>query len=109
MFRFRLALALGMTVGELESRMSNRELHEWAEFSGLYPFMPERMDFVGGVVASTIANVHRGRGQKAFSPDDFIADYSRKSKIDDPELMGAAFAAFAAMHNAALENGVKHG
>lgn len=36
-----------------------------------------RADHQAGVVASTIANVHRGRGAKAFTAQDFMPQTSK--------------------------------
>lgn len=71
MFYFRLALALGMTVGELLGRASGRELTEWTAYYKLEPFGEERADVRAGVVASVIANVHRGKN-RPFRPTDFM-------------------------------------
>lgn len=38
----------------------------------LEPWGPMRSDLAAGVVASTIANVHRGKDQAAFKPLDFM-------------------------------------
>lgn len=73
MFLHRLCLALGgMTVRELERRMSAGEFHDWLVYYAQEPFGEDRADLRAGIVASTIANVHRGKGGKAFSPRDFM-------------------------------------
>lgn len=41
-------------------------------FYALEPFGPERQDLQAGIVASTIANVNRTRGQDPYSPLDFM-------------------------------------
>lgn len=69
---FRLALALGMTVEELGVRMSAKELAEWIGFDRLSPIGDERGDLRAGIVASTIANCHRGRGTQPFRASDFM-------------------------------------
>jgi len=35
----------------------------------------DTLDFRAGIVASTVANCNRGKGQKAFKPKDFMPDY----------------------------------
>lgn len=67
-----------MTVGELLSRVSSAELTEWMAFDLVDPFGAERADLRAGIVASTIANVNRGKGKKAYSPKDFMPDYRPK-------------------------------
>jgi hypothetical protein len=42
------------------------------KFTSLEPFLSERVDIAGGIVAVTIANVNRGKGSKAFSLEDFL-------------------------------------
>lgn len=36
------------------------------------PFGEQRADLRSGIIASTVANVNRGRRQKAFQPTDFM-------------------------------------
>ncbi len=62
---FKLALALGMTVAELENRMSYHELMEWLAFHNLEPFGDEWRQV--GMQCSTIANYapfRKGRGRQ---------------------------------------------
>lgn len=61
-----------MTVGELKDRLSVKEFHDWEAFYLLEPFLPERVDIAGALVSSTLANVNRGKNQKAFSMSDFM-------------------------------------
>lgn len=61
-----------MTVGELLSRISSRELSEWMEYAKLEPFGEERADLRAGIVAATVANAHRKRGARALRPADFM-------------------------------------
>lgn len=69
---FRLALALGMPVRELLSRIGSDELTEWMAFYQLEPFGDFRADFRSGVMAATFANAHRSKDAKAFTPEDFM-------------------------------------
>ena len=48
-----------MTVAELLSRTTSRELSEWMVYYELEPFGEERADLRAGIVASTVANVNR--------------------------------------------------
>ena len=52
--------------------MSSRELSEWMAFYTIDPFDERRGDLRAGLVASTIANVHRGKNQPPFKPLDFM-------------------------------------
>jgi hypothetical protein len=61
-----------MTVAELEDRMGVGELERWKAFERVEPFLPFRTDLAAGIVASTVANVNRGRNSAAFEPLDFM-------------------------------------
>jgi hypothetical protein len=65
-------LALGSTVGELEQRLSLREYWEWQEFFRLEPPIGERVDLMGALVASILANIHRKQGASQIEIDDFM-------------------------------------
>jgi hypothetical protein len=89
---FRLALALGRTVAELEETMSGRELTEWMAYDSLEPFGEQRADLRSGIVASTIANCHRSRGP-AFKPQDFMP-FVEKPSADPATALHALRKAF---------------
>lgn len=59
MFLFRLALALGCTVGELEHRLSAAELAEWRAYSQIEPFGERRADQRAWLAVAALLNVHR--------------------------------------------------
>ena len=59
-FKFRLALALGRTVAELEETISSDELTQWIAFYNMEPFGSERDNIHAGIIASTLANIHGG-------------------------------------------------
>ncbi len=63
-----------MTVGELLSRISSRELSEWMAFFQMEPWGCEVDDWRFGMLASVIANVNRDpkRQRKPFRPQDFV-------------------------------------
>lgn len=90
-----------MTVGELGSRMSSAEFSEWIEFESLEPFGAMHLEFIGGQVCSTVANVNRDpkHNPKPYAPDDFMpalnAEFTRNKKpVEAPELTEAQKAAF---------------
>jgi len=79
-FKFRLALALGMTVRQLETQIENSELMEWMAFFGLEPWGSVRDDYRAGLIAATLVNVNGGKkGGKAAEAGDFFPLYSRHS------------------------------
>jgi hypothetical protein len=61
-----------MTVAELEDRMGAGELLRWMDYEAEEPFLPARVDLAGGIVASTLANIHRGKTTPPFDPVDFM-------------------------------------
>mgnify|MGYP000046381597 CR=1 FL=1 len=62
-----------MSVAELLSRISSRELSEWMAFYELEPFGDERADLRAGIVASTVANANRDpKKSKPYAPQDFL-------------------------------------
>lgn len=67
-----------MTVRELLARTSSRELTEWIEFEKLNgPLGPERADFHAALIASTLANVHRGKGKPPAKISDFLPQWGQ--------------------------------
>jgi hypothetical protein len=53
---FRLALALGRTVGELERDMSHGEFVEWQVFARSWPFGEKRLDILFAQLCHLIAS-----------------------------------------------------
>ena len=77
---------MGCTVDELLGRMSARELSEWMAYAQIEPFGEKRADLRSGIVASTMANIHRGK-RKPFKAEDFMPEFERQEKA--PEEMQA--------------------
>jgi hypothetical protein len=69
-----------MTVDELLSRISSRELTEWRSFSSKEPIGDARSDFQTALLAALIANGSRDPSKKPepFSPLDFVVDFWRE-------------------------------
>ena len=65
---------------ELLGRTTSAELAMWAAYYQIDPWDDMRADLRSGVVASTIANVNRRKGAKAFTPKDFMPDFKRQEK-----------------------------
>jgi hypothetical protein len=61
-----------MTVGEMEDRMGARELSRWMLYEVEDPFLADRIDLAGGLISSTMANIHRGKTTPPFVPLDFM-------------------------------------
>lgn len=72
MFKFRLALALGRTIQEIDEGMSSSEFNQWLAYYHLEPFGAERDNFHSATIATVLANIHRGKSQPPFSTEDFM-------------------------------------
>lgn len=70
--RFRLALALGKTLGEI-GQMSQVEFLAWWEYYQIEPWGSHFDDLRAGQVAAVVANVHRDSKRKPtpFGPLDY--------------------------------------
>ena len=69
-----------MTVSELLSRISSRELTEWQAYYGLEPFGEDRADLRAGIVASTVANVYRKSGTQPYKAQDFMPKFGKEKQ-----------------------------
>jgi hypothetical protein len=78
-----------MTRGELLHRMSASELAYWAAYFDQEPWGEERADLRSAIVASTIANVNRGKGRKPFRPRDFMPFAPREKTALDTKISAA--------------------
>jgi hypothetical protein len=78
---------LGCTVAELESRISAEELGEWIEFYNLEPWGWDAACYSSGIVAATLANIHRDhkKKNKPFDPSDFIPGARERKRASGQE------------------------
>ena len=84
-----LARSLGRTLEELGETCSAQEFGLWAALYEIEPWGPTRHDLAAGVIASTIANVHRGKDVPAFKPLDFMPLLAKPEPVE--EATGADF------------------
>ena len=81
-----------MTVDEMLSRMSSRELTNWMIFYEFEPFGTE-IELLGhAITSSTVANASRKKGQKAYKPEKFMPKFGRKKKQSVKSMIGVAAA-----------------
>lgn len=66
-----------MTVGELLTRISSRELAEWRAYYTMEPFGEDRADLRAGIIASTTANVFRKSGTQPYKAQDFLPKFEK--------------------------------
>lgn len=69
---FRLSIAMGIPVGELQDRVSSAEFGEYLAYYGIEPFGGIMDSLRAGVVASVVANGNRGKDTKPYQPSDFF-------------------------------------
>ena len=82
-------MALGMPRAEMLARMSSAEITEWAAFALKEPFGSDTGFFGHAITASTIANVNRRKGQRAYKAEDFMPKFEKKSQSVDEMLQVA--------------------
>lgn len=82
--------------------MDSEEISEWVAMYRIMPFGEERSDLRAGIIASTTANVMRGKGGKVFSPSDFMPNFEPKKPQGLKEML-ATMKAFAHAHNARMK------
>ena len=76
-----------MTVSELLAKMPSSEFTEWAVIYSIDPWGETRADLRAGIIASTTANVHRGKGKKAYAADEFIPDFDKARRATGKQSM----------------------
>lgn len=69
------------------SEITSKQFAEWMAYSRLEPWGEERDDLRMGIVASTVANVNRGKNQKAFKPTDFMPSFEPETEEQAAERM----------------------
>lgn len=68
---------------ELLARVSSRELSEWRAYDTLEPIGERRGDYRAALVASTMANLWRGKNTRAAEIRDFLLEFGQE---DEPEM-----------------------
>ncbi len=69
-----------MTVAELLSRISSRELTEWQAYFTVEPFGEDRADLRSAIVACVMASAWCGKKGRKFTVKDFMPDFAPKQK-----------------------------
>ncbi len=80
------------------AEMTSAQFAEWMAYAQLEPWGEERADLRAGIIASTQANVMRGKKGKPFKPQDFMPTF-------EPENEDVAQARLLARARAALGGG----
>lgn len=87
----------------LSEQLTSREITDWIAYEMVEPFGEYRADLRAGIVAATVANVHRPKGRRAFKPEEFMPNFGERKQQQSVADMHMIFREFAAAHNAALE------
>ena len=73
------------SVRELYSRLTSSEITEWISYYRLDPWDGGRGDLQAAIVASTVANVNRGKNSTPMKPGDFMPDFMRSDTSQTAE------------------------
>lgn len=74
-----------MTVGEMLSRMSSKELTEWMAFASIEPIGESRQDLRIAMLCTLVYNAIKGKG-KAAKIDDFVLKFDPPKKQSMEEM-----------------------
>ena len=77
-------------------RIDSRELSEWIAYDKTEPIGDVRNDLGAGIISATIANCHRGKKSKAYTPLDFMPLHKGSDSDDDTAMTAAKLATLAA-------------
>ncbi len=72
-----------MTGEELGEKLSAYELAEWRAYYDLEPFGDVRADYRTGLLASLVANMFKGKGEKLITPIELMLH--QDAKVDDEQ------------------------
>ena len=70
--------------------MSAQEYGYWTAAYAAEPWGDDRMDLGMGIIASTLANVHRRQGAQPFVATDFAPFLRAQQERDNPSTQAAA-------------------
>ncbi len=93
-----------MSVARAQREISSQEFTEWIAFAEMEPFGEARADMRAALIASTIANVNRGRGVRAFSIGDFMLRFEEDvRKGTDPAIIEQRLRAYTLLRNGLID------
>jgi len=95
---------MGKSVYECQECVSAHEFGEWYEYYKLDPFGELRADIRNAQLTAVFANAFRGKGQRAFTPADFMLRFGfDEVEAVDPKMLVAKFRRLTLEHNAFVE------
>ena len=99
-----MAAHLRKGVFECQNCVSSHEFAEWYEYYKLDPFGELRDDIRSAQLTAVFANAFRGKGQRAFTPADFMLRFGfDEVEESDPKMLMAKFRHLTLEHNAFIE------
>ncbi len=87
MFAFRLALALGRTVSELDSSMTSAEFTEWMAYYAIEPFGQWRDNWHFAQLTALMFNVNCGKSSQLSTADFMYLDAAADQEKKDLEFV----------------------
>jgi hypothetical protein len=92
--------------------MDSAELTEWMAYEKISgPLGPERIDVLSSIVAATVANTARGKGQRAKEPADFLPEWDQGAEArarDWEQMLTTVKAMNRRLHGNDLTEGAGH-
>ena len=90
-----MAVRLGILHIDRVLGLTAKEFIGWEHYAALEPFDETRADYRAASIATMIANVHRGKDQKAYKLEDFVLKFGEQPKQSpaDHLLIAKLFAA----------------
>jgi len=76
-----------MSVKRAQREVDSREFTEWQAYWQLEPWGEGRADLRTGILASTLANIHRSGETDPFTPADFMPDFGRQAPAEDRDAL----------------------
>lgn len=73
--------------------MSSEEFVYWQAYASIEPFGDARGDLQAAIIASTIANRHRGPKEQAYKLADFLPNFTPRRRLTSPEAQKEFFRA----------------
>jgi len=96
-----------MSVAQAQRQIDSREYSEWLAYDRFDPIGLDRGDWQAALIASTVANSVRAKGDRPSRVEDFVfkfaGDREPETSAANIERMEQQMTAFARQHNAATE------
>lgn len=81
-FAYQLAVRLGrVNVDAMLRYITAKQFAEWEAYAQLDPFDELRADSRAALIAQVLANIHRGKGQRAYMLKDFLLKFGELEKV----------------------------